>query len=334
MKFSVCISTGFEGVMYPIPFGNADDLIRQGILCEKLGYHSVWGNDHITTQDYVRDLFPDQVPNFYEPLIVLAAIGAATKTLKLGTAITVLPMREPVYLAKQAVTLDQVSNGRFIMAVGIGAYREEFAAWGGERVKGARRGDMMDEGLEVLSKLFNEKRSSFNGKYYSYTDLELAPKSIAQPFPLYIGGHNLEAIERAVRYGQGWLGGWRPLNELEERIALIKRRAQELGRDPASIEIAPQFSVTIDKTMEAAEKRYMESGLVAHRQSLAYTGRDLSHQVKANLVGSPDVILEKVARLKEIGVDHCSALMFPANSVQEMDEQIEWFASDVMAKFR
>lgn len=334
MKFSVCISTGFEGVMYPIPFGNADDLIRQGILCEKLGYHSVWGNDHITTQDYVRDLFPGQVPNFYEPLIVLAAIGAATKTLKLGTAITVLPMREPVYLAKQAVTLDQVSNGRFIMAVGIGAYREEFAAWGGERVKGARRGDMMDEGLEVLNKLFNEKRSSFNGKYYSYTDLELAPKSIAQPFPLYIGGHNLEAIERAVRYGQGWLGGWRPLNELEERIALIKRRAQELGRDPASIEIAPQFSVTIDKTMEAAEKRYMESGLVAHRQSLAYTGRDLSHQVKANLVGSPDVILEKVAKLKEIGVDHCSALMFPANSVQEMDEQIEWFASDVMAKFR
>lgn len=334
MKFSVCISTGFEGVMYPIPFGNADDLIRQGILCEKLGYHSVWGNDHITTQDYVRDLFPGQVPNFYEPLIVLAAIGAATKTLKLGTAITVLPMREPVYLAKQAVTLDQVSNGRFIMAVGIGAYREEFAAWGGERVKGARRGDMMDEGLEVLNKLFNEKRSSFNGKYYSYTDLELAPKSIAQPFPLYIGGHNLEAIERAVRYGQGWLGGWRPLKELEERIALIKRRAQELGRDPASIEIAPQFSVTIDKTMEAAEKRYMESGLVAHRQSLAYTGRDLSHQVKANLVGSPDVILEKVAKLKEIGVDHCSALMFPANSVQEMDEQIEWFASDVMAKFR
>lgn len=334
MKFSVCISTGFEGVMYPIPFSGPEDLIRQGILCEKLGYHSVWGNDHITTQDYVRDLFPGKVPNFYEPLIVLAAISAATKTLKLGTAITVLPMREPVYLAKQAVTLDQVSNGRFIMAVGIGAYREEFVAWGGDRVKGARRGSMMDEGLEVLHKLFTETRSSYNGKHYSYTDLELAPKSVAQPFPLYIGGHNVEAIERAARYGQGWLGGWRPLKELEERITLLKRRAAELGRDPAQIEVAPQFSVTIDKTMEAAEKRYMESGLVAHRQSLAYTGRDLSQQVIANLVGSPDVILEKVAKLRAIGVDHCSALMFPANSVQEMDEQVEWFATDVMAKFR
>jgi len=334
MKFSVCISTGFEGVMYPIPFGGPEDLIRQGILCEKLGYHSVWGNDHITTQNYVRDLFPGKVPNFYEPMIVLAAIASATTTLKLGTAIAVLPMREPVYLAKQAITLDQVSQGRFIMAVGLGAYREEFAAWGGDRVKGARRGDMMDEGLEVLHKLFTEERSSYSGKYYSYEDIELAPKSFAQPFPLYIGGHNLESLERVAKYGQGWLGGWRPLHEMEERIALIKRRAAELGRDPSSIEIAPQFSVTIDKTMEAAEKRYMESGLVAHRQSLAYTGRDLSHQVKANLVGSPDVILEKVAKLRDIGVDHCSALMFPANSVPEMDEQMEWFATEVMAKFQ
>lgn len=332
MKFSVCLSTGFEGVMYPIPFATAEDFIEQGKLCERLGYDSVWGNDHITTQDYVRDLFPGTPPNFYEPLIVLAAIGAVTTKLKLGTALCVLPMRDPVYLAKQVITLDQMSNGRFILAVGLGAYREEFLAWGGSRAAKARRGDMMDEGLKSLEMLFTEKSASFEGKYYSFKDVEMFPKSRAQPFPLYIGGHNLEAVERAARYGQGWLPGWRPLAELAERITKLKSRAAELGRNPADIEIAPQFSVTIDKTMEAAEKRYMESGLVAHRVSLAYTGRDLSHQVIANLVGSPDVILEKVAKLKEIGIDHCSALMFPANSVNEMNDQIEWFAKDVMAK--
>jgi probable F420-dependent oxidoreductase len=332
MKFSVCLSTGFEGVMYPIPFAGPEDFIRQAKLCERLGYHSVWGNDHITTQNYVRELFPGKPPNFYEPLVVLAAIAGATTTLKLGTALTVLPMHEPVYLAKQAVTLDQMSNGRFIMAVGLGAYREEFAAWGGSRVAGARRGDMMDEGLEVLRLLFTEARCSFEGKHYSFTDVEMFPKSVVQPFPLYIGGHNMQAVERAVRYGQGWLPGWRPLKEMEERIATIKKRAAEVGRNPADIEIAPQFSVTVDRTLEAAEKRYMESGLVAHRQSLAYTGRDLSHQVVANLVGSPEVILEKIAKLRSIGVDHCSALMFPANSVAEMDEQVEWFATEVMAK--
>ena len=93
----------------------------------------------------------------------------------------------------------------------------------------------------------------------------------------------------------GWLPGWRPWPELEERIKILKARAAELGRDPAEIEIAPQFSVTIAKTAEEAERRYMASGLVAHRKSLAYTGRDLSKQVVANLVGSPDLIREKVA---------------------------------------
>lgn len=332
MKFSVCLSTGFEGVMYPIPFAGPEDFIEQGKLCERLGYDSVWGNDHITTQDYVRHLFPDKPPNFYEPLIVLAAIGAVTTKLKLGTALCVLPMRDPVYLAKQVISLDQMSNGRFILAVGLGAYREEFQAWAGSRSAKSRRGDMMDEGLKSLEMLFNEKSASFEGNYYSFKDVEMFPKSRKQPFPLYIGGHNLEAVERAARYGQGWLPGWRPLTEMEERIKKLKERAVELGRNPADIEIAPQFSVTIDKTMEAAEKRYMESGLVAHRVSLAYTGRDLSHQVIANLVGSPDVILEKVAKFKSIGIDHCSALMFPANTVGEMNDQIEWFAKDVMAK--
>ena len=332
MKFSISLATGFEGVMYPIPFVGPSDFVRQAILCERLGYHSVWGNDHITTQQYVHDLFPGKVPNFYEPMIVMAAIAGATTTLKLGTAVTVLPMHEPVYLAKQALTLDQVSNGRFIMGVGVGAYREEFAAWGGTRVKGAHRGAMMDEGLDVLTRLFTETRGSYDGKYYSYHDLEMAPKSIAQPFPLYVGGHNLELIERVARYGQGWIGGWRPIHEIKERIDLLRKRAEELGRDPSSIEIAPQFSMTIDRTMEAAEKRYMASGLVAHRTSLAYTGRDLSHQVKANLIGSPEVILEKVDTLRSIGVDHCSALMVPADSVDEMDEQIEWFAKEIVAK--
>ncbi|WBY00533.1 LLM class flavin-dependent oxidoreductase [Ramlibacter tataouinensis] len=332
MKFSVCLSTGFEGVMYPIPFAGPDDFIRQAKRCEELGYHSVWGNDHITTQNYVRDLFPGTPPNFYDPLIVLAAIAGATSKIKIGTAITVLPMHDPVYLAKQAVTLDQMSGGRFIMAVGLGAYREEFEAWAGNRFQNPRRGDMMDEGLEAMHRLFNEARASFDGKYYSYKDVEMFPKSIAQPFPIYIGGHNTEAMERAVKYGQGWLPGWQPLHVMEDRIATLKRRAAEAGRAPGSIEIAPQLSCTIDKTMELAEKRYMESGLVAHRVSLAYTGRDLSHQVTANLVGSPEVILEKIEKLRSIGVEHVSALMFPANSVAELDEQIEWFAREVMAK--
>ncbi len=332
MKFSVCLSTGFEGVMYPIPFASAEQLVEQAQLCERLGYDSVWGNDHITTQDYVRKLFPGKAPNFYEPLITLATIAGATKRIKLGTALLVLPMREPVYLAKQVLTLDQMSDGRFILGVGIGAYREEFTAWGGTRIEGKRRGDLMDEGLAALKLLFEQPRASYEGKYVSFKDVEMHPKARRQPFPLYIGGHNLEAVERAARLGEGWLPGWRPWAELDERIRLLRRRAAELGRDAQRIEVAPQFSVTLGKTPEEAEKRYMASGLVAHRVSLAYTGRDLSQQVTANLVGSPAQVLEKVGKLREIGVQHCCALMFPEDTVSEMNDQIQWFAEDVMRK--
>jgi len=101
--------------------------------------------------------------------------------------------------------------------------------------------------------------------------------------------------------------------------------------DSHSLEIAPQFSVTIAKTAEEAEKRYMASGLVAHRTSLAYTGRDLSKQVVANLVGSPDLIREKVEGLRKMGVDHACALMIPADSMAEFEDQVEWFAKTAIA---
>src|SRR5262249_2376159 len=103
----------------------------------------------------------------------------------------------------------------------------------------------------------------------------------------------------------------------------------ELGRDPSEIEIAPQFSMTIARTAEEAERHYMASGLVAHRKSLAYTGRDLSRQVVANLIGSPDMIREKIAGLAAIGVDHAGALMIPAGSISEFEEQVHWFAETV-----
>jgi len=308
-----------------------EDFVRLAIACERLGYHSVWGNDHITTQHYVRDLFPGAPPNFYEVMTVLSFCAAATKTIKVGTAVAVLPMRDPFWLAKQAASLDQLAGGRLILGLGIGAYREEYLAWAPRVGTTARRGDMLDEGLALLRRLFTQADVTHEGRYYACRNIEMFPKPKQNPFALWIGGHNLEAVERALRFGTGWLPGWRPWPELEERIRWRKGRAVALGRDPASIEIAPQFCVTIAKTVEEAERLYLASGLAAHRKSLAYTGRDLSKQVVANLVGSPDLIHEKVAGLAAIGVDHACALMFPADSMAEFEEQIAWFAEIVMA---
>lgn len=334
MKFSVGLPTGFEGLVYGIPFAKPADFVRLGQASERFGYNSVWGNDHITTQRYVRDRFPGIPPNFYEVLITLTAVATATTRLRVGTALVVLPMRDPVYLAKQAATLDQLSEGRFILGVGLGAYREEFEAWAGPRLRGARRGEMMDEGLQALDLLLRSRSASFRGKYYAFEDVEMFPKPRQSPFPIYVGGHNLGALERAARWGSGWLPGWRPAEDLRDRIRQLRTRAAELGRDPGAIEVAPQFSVTIANTFEEAESRYMKSGLVIHRQSLAHTGRDLSRQVEGNLIGTADVILEKVARLAAIGVDHFASLIFPTDTIDEMLEQMQWLAEAVIARAR
>lgn len=329
MKFSICLSTGYEGLVYPVNFCKPQDLVRQSQLAEKLGFDSVWGNDHITTPNYVRDHFTDS-PNFYDVLITLAMIAQATTTLRVGTALLVVPNREPVYLTKQIATIDQMSGGRIMIAVGLGAYREEFESWVGNRYEKPHRGDMMEEGLEIFRKLTTEKVSSYDGKYYSYKDLEMFPKPLQNPFPLYIGGHNMKAVERAVEIGQGWLPGWRPLNEIAERIQALKAAAEAKGRDPKEIEIAPQFSLLIGKTHEEAEATYMKSGLVAHRVSLAHTGRDPAHQVTANLVGSPASIIEKIHQLKAMGVDHCAAMAVAVNTQEELLEQMHWLAEEVM----
>lgn len=332
MKFSVCLSTGYEGLAYPINFCTGQDLVETAKLCERLGYDGVWGNDHITTQQYVREIYPGQVPNFYEPLITMAMIAQATEKLRVGTALLVLTMRDPVYLAKQVATIDQISNGRFSMAIGLGAYREEFEAWKGNKIPDARRGEMFEEGILAFNRLITEKSATHDGKYYSFTGLEMAPKPKQDPFPLYLGGHNLQSVERAAKYGQGWLPGWRPFHQIKERIELLRSKAEELGRNPSDIEVAPQFSLLLGRTQEEAEATYMNSGLVAHRVSLAYTGRDPKYQVSANLVGSPQTVIDKIGELKEMGVDHCAAMVVAVNTLEEYNEQCQWFAEEIMPK--
>ena len=164
MRVSAGLPTGMEGLTYPIPFSDPENVIRIAQAAEKFGYDSVWGNDHITSQHYVRELYPDKPPAFYELLTVLSFCAAATSRIRVGTALAVLPMRDPFWLAKQAATIDQLSDGRLVLALGVGAYREEFAAWAPRLAPKARRGDMMDEGLELMRRLFTEPRVTHEGR--------------------------------------------------------------------------------------------------------------------------------------------------------------------------
>jgi probable F420-dependent oxidoreductase len=332
VRFSIQLPTCTEGLVNPVPFAAPADFIRLAREAERLGYDAVWGNDHITAAPYVRTKWADP-PNFYEVLITLAAVGAHTERVQLGTAVLVLPLRDPVLVAKQAATLDRFTGGRVILGVGIGAYREEFLAQWPRRAD-ARRGDLLDEGLEALRRLLTEREASFAGLHHAFDKVELFPKPLQRPLPIYVGGHNQAAVARAARLGQGWLPGWRPFEEVKARTALLRELTAAAGRDPKDVEAAVQFTIMLGRTPEEAAARYRRTGMVQHRRSLAHSGRDPALAESNNLIGSPASVLEQLRFLDDAGVDHVCALQFPSDSVTEMLEQMEWFAGEVIVPYQ
>jgi probable F420-dependent oxidoreductase len=335
MRLSVGIPTCKEGLNFPLPFAKPAEVVRIIQWAEELGFHSVWGNDHITAPRYVREQF-GAAPNFFEPLVTLAAASQVTKTIRLATSVIVMPMREPVYLAKQVATLDAFSNGRMILGIGVGAYREEFEAIKPD-LRGADRGTMVEEGIKALLLLFGEKRASFRGKYYHFEGIEISPKPIQQPFPIYVGGNNVNAIRRAAELGHGWLPASLSVDDIRKGVEKLWDFARAAGRDPSEIDIAPQVMVTMGEHHEEAVVRFKQSQMYKHMMSLkdsTLRDQDLGKIEEYNLVGTPDEVIEKIHRLADAGVTHCAAMNFISQTPTEMMEQMQYFAERVLPSFR
>lgn len=333
-KFGVGIPTGTEGLMYPVPFATAKDNIRLALAAEKLGYDSVWGNDHVTTQHYVRAEFASP-PNYYAPLLVLTAIAQATTKLKVATAILVTPFRHPVVVAKEVATLDHLSDGRLILGVGIGAYREEFEAMWGDQAKNAHRGEMLDEALVALEALWTQDNASFQGKYYNFRDVQSVPKPLQSPVPVYIGGNSREGRRRVARHGVGWLPAVLSPDEVRRGVEEIHHFAAEIGREIPNLDVAPQLAVSLGKTHEEAVEKFRRSQVYKHLESLKKStlkGQQSGTYEERNLIGTPDEIGEQIQRFVEAGVTTFSALLFAVNSIEEKLEAMQQFAEEVMSK--
>lgn len=334
VKFGVHIPTCIEGMMYPVPFAKPSDILPTALLCERLGYDSVWGNDHMTTQRYVQREFP-QPPNFYEPLITFSYVAARTTTLRVATGIIVLPMRHMAVLAKQVATLDQLSGGRVILGVGTGAYREEYEALFPD-AKDAHRGTIVDEGMKALRLLFTERKATFRGRYVRFEDVECFPKPVQSPMPIYAGGNHPEVRRRAGEYAQGWMPAVLAPEEIRTGVEEIHGYAQKAGRDGSAIDIAPQFAVSIGRTHEEAQTRFRGSQLYKHLESLKTT--TLKQQTggyeQRSLIGSPEEICERVRVYQKVGVTTFSGMLFVANTVPEMQEAIELFGREVIPNFQ
>ena len=334
MRFGLGVPTGTEGMMYPVPYADPDDAVRLALAAEELGFDSVWGNDHVSTQAYVRAEFPSP-PRFYDPYLYLTYVAAQTSTLGLATAVTVMSFRHPVVVAKQAATLDQLSHGRFILGLGIGAYREEAEAMWPDRP--IHRGRHADEFFRAIGLLLGQRRASFDGEFIAFRDVESFPKPAQPSLPLLSGGNAPGSRERAAKYATGWLPAVLSPAEIGSGLADIRRIAERAGRElPPGFDVAPQFSVALGRNREDALARFERTQLHAHMRSLS--GSTLRDQqggwTDRNLIGSAPDILERVEAYAEAGVTTLSGLLFACNTVEETLDAMADFAENVIAPYR
>ena len=336
MRFGVAFPTCMEGLCYTPPFiRSPETFVRWAAEAERLGFDEVWPNDHFHTQRYVKEAFAAPA-RYFDPLLVMSYIARETRRLRFCTGIIVLPIRDPIVLAKQVTTLDYLSNGRVTLGVGLGAYREEYDACRSS-ARSIPRGELVEEGLEALRRLFSEPVATYHGRHIRFDGVEMYPKPVQSPLPIYVGGNNTRVLGRVVRHGQGWYGACLTVQELKDRLDHLRSLAREAGRDISTVDIAPQFIVSIARTREEAVRRFRASHLYKHLESLRAS--TFNEQVgggfeERNIVGSPDGIIERMHEYIRIGVTSFPGSVFLGDSEDEVYEGMQLYASKVMPAFR
>jgi len=329
VEFGVSVPTGREGLMVPTGFASRETIVDAGMLAEALGYHSVWGNDHITVQEYIQHLRPS--PSFYDPLICMAALSSVTRRVKLAIGIFVFPWRTPclVTCAKQLATLDVLSGGRLILGVGTGAYPEESAA-----LNIADNAGRLNEGVEALRVLFEEERATYAGRYVRFRDVRMLPKPVQRPLPIYLGRHRTTApvLRWIARHGQGWIPSLSP-DQFAEALPRLEEALREQGRRLEEVDIVREISVSLDETMDAAMRRYLSTPAKAHMRSLS-EGKlvDLEREAERSLIGTADDVVEGIQSYLDAGVRHFM-FNFAVTEPRELTAAMERFAGEIMPSF-
>jgi len=224
------------------PVETAEYATGFGRLAEELGFESLWPVEHVVMPARYESRYPYAksgrmpIPDapIPDPLVWNTWVAAATRRIALGTAMVILPQRNPVVLAKTVASLDVLSGGRVILGVGLGWMREEAEAVG---TSFGNRGRRADEYIEAMRALWTQEIASYQGETVSFKEVRCNPRP-TRSVPVHVGGHSPAAARRAGCLGDGFL----PLGVGPEDLARLRRileeSARDAGRDPSAIEIS------------------------------------------------------------------------------------------------
>lgn len=306
------------GVFLPVSGRAASrkTLMEAAQRAEALGYDSVWAADRLvmpwkinTAYPYSKEatfIVPPDRP-FFDTLTCLAFLAGCTEKIQLGMSVMVMPYRHPLYWAKIAATIDQLSTGRLILGVGVGWMEEEFAAM---NAPFKERGKVSDEQLRLLKQLWSEEHITFRGDYYKVDDIAFSPKPYQKPrLPIWIGGEGKAAQRRAGQYGDAWFPYFVKITpeELARRFDNVRAEAKKAGRSPDEVQLA--CCLPVELTPGA--------------------GPPITDYLK----GSVEQVTERLKRFMAVGVIHIG-LQFMIPHYPERQEQIERFATEALPALR
>jgi len=320
------------------PLASADAILKSAEVAERLGYDSVWVHDHIVwgTEQHkghlssgsAEALKSAQLPNFYESLSTLATIAGRTKRVKLGVAVVILPLRNPVVFAKQTSVMDALSGGRLIVGVAPGAKitEKEFETVG---VNYHRRGKITDDYVRAVRKLWTEPLATYNGEFVSFKEVQMFPKPLQQPSPpILIGGGERGlsdiAIKRVVAVGNGWIPAYLTEAEVEQGVKQLRQAAKQAGRGNEKFIVGLEMFTGIGSSDEAAERSYSAT--------LMKNFVSVQEGLKRSLVGTSKTISKRLEAYQKAGLYYVE-LKFMYSTVSEFHELMEIFAREVLPSF-
>lgn len=216
-----------------------DDLAK---ACEERDFESLWVGEHTHIPANRQTPYPggDPLPRPYyhmaDPFVSLMAAAAVTTQLKLGTGVSLIIEHDPIVLAKTVSTLDWLSSGRFLLGVGGGWNAEEMENHG---TPFARRWKILRERIEAMKAIWAQEEASYEGEFVQFDRIISHPKPVQQPHPpILYGGATPQGRQRVVNYADGWIPIDVLIDDLPEAIADLHRRAEQAGRDPASLPVS------------------------------------------------------------------------------------------------
>lgn len=253
---------------------------------ERLGFDSVWLNDHIYGVP-----FP-QIP-ILEAWTTLSAVGAVTRRVELGTLVTPVGFRNPALLAKMAATLDNITNGRVIVGLGVGWFQEEFTGYGFDFPPTRARLEQLDEAVQVLRKLWSEGQATFAGKHFRLDDAYCEPKPV-RSVPVMIGGAGEKVLLRLVaQHANIWNNLAVTQAELGSKVAKLREHCAAVGRDPAEITVSQQCLVVIGTDAADAQAKVEKAGKIY--------GGHMGVGGEHGIAGTPEQCIAAIQRHIDLG---------------------------------